>query len=177
MASTSASEHLALIGLMGSGKSSVGRILADRLDRVLIDTDHQVEAATGRPIAELFVAQGEAAFRRYELQSLRRALARTEPVVVATGGGVVTTPDARRALKIDAITVWLRADPKVLAERLDGDRNRPLLMGRDPVEVLGELHRQRGPLYEQVASMVVDVDDLEPDQVADEVLTVLGWQP
>ena len=177
MATTSASEHLALVGLMGSGKSSVGRVLADRLERILVDTDHQIESVTGRSISELFAVEGEAAFRRYELLSLRRALARTEPIVVATGGGVVTTAEARRALELESRTVWLRAEPAVLAERLDGDRSRPLLMGRDPVDALAELHRHRGPLYEQVADVVVDVDHLDVVQVADQVMTVLGWQP
>jgi shikimate kinase len=168
-------EHLALVGLMGSGKSSVGRLLAERLGRTLIDTDEQVEAATGTTIGELFSTRGEAAFRRYELDTLQRSLARAEPVVIATGGGVVTTSEARRALALDATVVWLRASPEALAGRLHGDTTRPLLGDRDPVEVLSELHEHRAPLYEEVADVIVDVDHDEPSRVADRVLDVLGW--
>lgn len=177
MASTSISGHLALVGLMGTGKSSVGRILAERTGRELIDTDALVQGITGRSIGELFAGEGEAAFRRYELDSLHRSLARNEPVIVATGGGVVLTPDARQALERDATVVWLRADPDLLARRLDGDRSRPLLSGHDPLATLRDLHDHRAPLYAEVADVVVDIGDRSADEVADEVLDVLGWQP
>jgi shikimate kinase len=166
--------HLALVGLMGSGKSSVGRVLADQLDRVLIDTDELVERVTGESISELFRSRGEAAFRRYELDSLGRALARSTPSVIATGGGVVTTPKARRMLARDATVVWLRARPESLLERLRGDATRPLLGDRDPLTVLRELHEHRSPLYAEVADLVVDVDGHRPEQVAAEVLDALG---
>jgi len=167
-------EHLALVGLMGSGKSTVGRIVAARLGREFVDTDEQVELATGCSVAELFASAGEAAFRRYELESLTRALARPDPVVVATGGGVVTTPEARRALSLNAKVVWLRATPEALAARLSDDGTRPLIGDRDPVTVLRSLDENRRDLYAAVADTTVDVDDLGPEQVADQVLELLG---
>jgi shikimate kinase len=170
------SDHLALVGLMGSGKSSVGRLLAARMGRELVDTDHLVEQVTGRSIAELFTNEGERSFRRYELESLRRALRRTEPVVVATGGGVVLTADARRALEVDATVVWLRGTPELLARRIDGDRARPLLGRRDTAAVLRALHDQREDLYVEVADAIVDVDEHGPEEVAEQVLDVLGWE-
>lgn len=167
--------HLALVGLMGSGKTSVGRLVATRTGRTLVDTDDLVETVTGRSIAELFASEGEEAFRRYELDSLRRALARSDRSVVATGGGVVTTPEARRALARDSFVVWLDADPSTLVARLASDDARPLLSGRDPLTVLADLHERRAPLYREVADRIVAVDGLEPERVADVVLDVMGW--
>lgn len=169
--------HIALVGLMGSGKSSIGAILAERLRRVLIDTDHLVETHTGTSIAELFASKGEAAFRRYELDSLMRALARDESSVIATGGGVVTSSDARQMLALDATVVWLRASPQVLAQRIHNDATRPLIGGRDPVEVLTELDAERAPLYAEVAHAEVDAESGDPEQVAMAVLDVLGLRP
>jgi shikimate kinase len=163
-----------LVGLMGSGKSTVGRLLAERLACDFVDTDDQVEQATGSTVNELFATHGEASFRRYELDSLTRSLARPTPAVIATGGGVVTTTDARRALRHAAMVVWLRASPEALAERLDDDDTRPLLGGRDPRDVLHELHEHRASLYDEVAQVVVDVDQEEPARVADRVLELLG---
>lgn len=167
--------HVALVGLMGSGKTTVGRILAERSGRPLIDTDDLVEHATGMSIAQLFTREGEAAFRRYEVHSLARALAHVEPSIVATGGGIVLSEKARSLLRRDATVVWLRASPERLAERLDGDGGRPLLQAREVGEVLAELHRHRAPLYEAVADAVIDSDGPDPIGVADEVAAVLGW--
>ena len=167
-------EHLVLVGLMGSGKTTVGHVLAERLGWDYVDTDEQVELATGTTVHELFSTHGEASFRHYELETLKRSLARDTPAVIATGGGVVTTLDARRALAVDAQVVWLRASPDALARRLDGDDTRPLLTGRDPLEALRDLHERRAPLYAEVADVVVDVDEDEPSRVADRVLELLG---
>lgn len=169
--------HLALVGLMGSGKTTVGHILAARLARTLIDTDDLIESATGKTIPELFSSEGEPAFRRYELDSLTRALARSELSVIATGGGVVTTPEARRMLELDATVVWLRASPELLAKRLGDDPSRPLLAGRDPLEAIRDMSVHRTPWYEEVADFIVDADDDDADRVADAVLDVVGLTP
>ncbi|MGY6502304.1 MAG: shikimate kinase [Acidimicrobiales bacterium] len=167
--------HVALIGLMGSGKTTVGRLLAERSHRPLVDTDSLVEAATGQSVAELFGGEGEAAFRRYELDCLARALARSEPSIVATGGGIVLTDAARNLLRRDATVVWLRAAPSTLAARLGDDITRPLLADRDPVDVLTDLETRRSVLYDEVADVVVDADGPDPVDVADRVAAVLGW--
>ena len=169
--------HIALVGLMGSGKTTLARLLAQRLDRALTDTDQLVSEATGMTIAQLFSAEGEAAFRRYELECLRRALARTEPSVIATGGGIVLSPEARSLLGIDARVVWLRATPEILAERIVADGARPLLADRNPLRVLREIAEQRGPLYEAVADAIVDAGHRDPNDVADEVVRVMGLAP
>lgn len=171
------SDHIALVGLMGSGKTSVGEILAQRIGRELVDTDHLVEANTGTTIAQLFQSQGEAAFRRYEVESLRRALLREAPAVIATGGGIVTSPDARHMLTVNSTVVWLRADPAVLASRLGHDNSRPLLGERDALAILTDMHEVRGPLYAEVADLVVDADVGDAGEVADAIIKALGMVP
>lgn len=160
---------------MGSGKTSVGEILARRIGRELIDTDNLVEANTGTTIAQLFQSEGEAAFRRYEVESLRRALLREEPAVIATGGGIVTSPEARHMLTVNSIVVWLRADPAALAVRLGDDTTRPLLGKRDAREILTGMQVTRGPLYEEVADLIVDADAGGPEEVAGAIIDALGW--
>lgn len=173
----STADHLALVGLMGSGKTSVGEVLAERTGRRLIDTDRLVEANTGTTIAQLFQSEGEAAFRRYEVESLRRALLQEAPAVIATGGGIVTSPEARHMLTVNSTVVWLRADPEVLAARLGQDSTRPLLGERDALQTLTAMHEDRAPLYEEVSDLVVDADLGDPEQVADAILDMLGWAP
>lgn len=169
------SDHIALVGLMGSGKTSVGEVLARLIGRDLVDTDQLVEANTGTTIAQLFQSEGEAAFRRYEVESLRRALMREEPAVIATGGGIVTSPVARHMLTVNSTVVWLRADPAVLAVRLGDDDTRPLLGERDALEILTGMHETRGPLYSEVSDLVVDAGVGGPEAVAAVILDALGW--
>lgn len=163
-----AARRVALVGMMGAGKSTVGPLLARRLGWAYVDSDEQVEAATGRRVAEIFAERGEPAFRAEESAALRRALADPEPSVVSVAGGAVLDPDSRALLRDTATVVWLRASPATLAHRVGDGEGRPLLSG-DPAEVLGALWEVRRPLYEEVADAVVDVDDLAPDEVVDRV--------
>jgi len=149
---------------MAVGKTSVGRRLAKRWGWELFDSDRQIEAMTGRTVAEIWRADGEPEFRRLEAQVLADALASTTPRVIAAAGGTVLNEDNRRLMRMHNPVVWLRCDPEVLAGRLGSSTHRPLL-DVDPVEVLKRLDAERCPLYEQVADIVVDVDDLTPDQV------------
>ncbi len=169
------SDHITLVGLMGSGKTSVGEILAELTGRSLIDTDRLIEANTGSTIAQLFQSEGEAAFRRYEVESLRRALLRDAPAVIATGGGIVLSPEARHMLTVNSTVVWLQARPEILAARLGRDESRPLLGERDVLGTLTQMLADRGTLYETVTDVAVDADLGGPDEVARAVLTAIGW--
>ena len=151
--------------MMGSGKTRVGRELATRLGLRFVDSDEQIELDTGRTVREIFEADGEPAFRKLETEALVAALESPARSVIAAAGGVVLDAGNRARLRRAGTVVWLRARPEVLAARVcDGD-HRPLL-GDDPLGVLRRLDAERAPLYDEVASAVVDVDDLSPDEAA-----------
>lgn len=163
-------DHLVLVGMMGSGKTTVGRRVAQRLGRPFLDSDAQVEARTGRTVAEIWRADGEPAFRKLETEALADALANEEPSVIAAAGGVVISDENRRLLKDHAGTVvWLRARPEILAGRARHGTHRPLL-DEDPVGTMRRLEEARRPLYEEVADSVIDVEHLSPGGVVDRVL-------
>jgi len=165
--------HLVLIGMMGSGKTTVGRRVAERLGRRLRDSDAEVEARTGRTVREIFETDGEAAFRTEEAQALAEALDDPEPVVVAAAGGVVLDPDNRARLRDAGTVVWLDATPEELARRVTRGSHRPLL-GDDPLTALRRLDGERRPLYEEVADHRVPVGGRPLDDVVADVLTLVG---
>ncbi len=152
--------------MMAVGKTSVGRRLAAARGWEFFDSDRQIEVMTGRTVAEIWREDGEPAFRRLEAQVLADALATKKPKVIAAAGGTVLDEENRRLMASHHPVVWLRAQPGVLAERLGSSTHRPLL-DEDPAGVLERLDGIRRPFYEQVADVVVDVDDLTPDQVVE----------
>ncbi len=165
--------HVVLVGMMGSGKTSVGRRLASAFGLKFVDSDEQVQARTGRTVREIFETDGEAAFRFEERAALRAALAADEPSIIAAAGGVVLDPENRRLLQ-DVVArgghvVWLKADPSVLAGRVRVGDHRPLLAD-DPAAALAALSTEREPLYKSVADIVLDERrgdrTLDVDQVA-----------
>jgi shikimate kinase len=162
-------DHLVLVGMMGAGKSTVGQLVADQLGWAYLDSDRQVEAATGKTVPELFADHGEAVFRAEEAKVLAEALSGPEPVVVSAAGGVVLAESNRALMARAGTVVWLRADPATLARRVGDGVGRPLL-GEDPPGALATLDAVRRPLYAAVAEVVVDVDDLSAEEVAAEVL-------
>jgi shikimate kinase len=162
-----------LVGMMGAGKTTVGRLLAERFDCPYVDSDEQVEAATGRTVPELFEADGETAFRAAESAALAGALAADGPIVVAVAGGAVLDPANRDLLRRSGTVVWLRAEPATLAGRVGDGAGRPLLDG-DPAAAVDRLDRVRRPLYREVADVAVDVDGLTAAEVADQVLKALS---
>ncbi|MGH9060023.1 MAG: shikimate kinase, partial [Acidimicrobiales bacterium] len=119
--------HLLLIGMMGSGKTTVGALLAQRLVRPHLDTDQVICEATGRSVAELFALEGEAYFRAQEIEVLEEAVASTAASVISVGGGAVLSPTARWRLGTGGLVIWLRADPATLADRLGDGEGRPLM--------------------------------------------------
>lgn len=164
--------HIVLVGMMGTGKTTVGAAVAARLGRPFVDTDALVEARAGRSVRAVFAEEGEAGFRDLEAEALADVLASPDPAVVATGGGAVLRADNRERLR-GAFVVWLRAAPATLVARTAGADHRPLLDG-DPAGALDRLAEARRPLYEAVADAVVDVDDLGPEAVVEAVLCALG---
>jgi shikimate kinase len=166
-------DRLVLVGMMGSGKTTVGRELATRLGWTFLDSDAMVEASTGATVTELFAARGEDGFRAEESRVLAEALDADASVVVSAAGGSVLSPD-NRALLATHTVVWLRADPATLAERVGAGTGRPLL-DDDPAGKLAQLDAVRRPLYEEVADVVVDVDALDPSTVADRILAATAF--
>lgn len=162
-----------LVGMMGAGKTTVGRLVAARRGWPYVDSDAQVERRTGRSVAELFATAGEDAFRAAESAVLADAAARPGPAVVSVAGGAVLDPANRSLLRRAGVVVWLRAEPATLAARVGDGAGRPLL-GDDPAGVLARLDAERRPFYAEIADAVVDVDELSAPEVAERVLAATG---
>ncbi|HEY4611126.1 MAG TPA: shikimate kinase [Ilumatobacteraceae bacterium] len=165
-----ADQHLVLVGLMGSGKTTVARIAAERLGREVIDSDQVIERLTGRTVRQIFADDGEDAFRAFETAALLDALATPQPAVIAAAGGVVLREQNRTALKqANAKIVWLCASPDVLVTRAMSGGHRPLL-DDDPAGTLQRMFEERESLYREVADAVVLVDNRTPGEVVEAVL-------
>ena len=157
--------NVVLVGLMGSGKSTVGRMVAQSLGFGFADTDHLISDAAGQTIPEIFAAEGEEGFRVRETAALRSLVGR-DGMVIATGGGIVTRPENLALLKQLGFVVWLNADPNVLHRRTAHSHDRPLLKNPDPAGTLRRLHEGRSPLYEKASDMKINTDDFSPQDVA-----------
>jgi shikimate kinase len=166
---SSAQGHLVLVGLSGTGKSTLAPLLCSRTARSLwVDLDRVVQEAAGRTVDEIFSADGEIVFRQLESQALADSLA-GPPAVIATGGGVVLDRENRRLLRTAGTVVWLRATPDHLAERLaDTTEARPLLDG-DASFALHRMASERDALYAEVADLTVDVEGVDPKDLAEEI--------
>jgi len=145
---------IVLVGMMGAGKTSVGKRLAEALRLPFYDADEEIERAAGRTVAEIFEQRGEAEFRDGERRVIARLLEQP-PHVLATGGGAFCNPETREIVSRKAVSVWLRASPEVLARRVARKNTRPLLNGRDPRQALDELLEKRAAAYAQ-ADLIID---------------------
>jgi shikimate kinase len=162
--------HLVLVGLMGSGKTTVGRIVAERLHRPFHDSDVMIEERTGKTVREIFADEGEEAFRAVETEVLLDALAHPEPSVIAAAGGVVLSDENRSALRDGrSRVVWLCADPDQLVDRVRGGAHRPLL-DDDPQAALRRMSTDRQALYREVAHAIVRTDGRSVFEVVEAVL-------
>jgi len=147
---------VSLVGLPGSGKSSVARLLARHYGWPSLDTDALIESRIGGSIKAFFQSEGEAAFRAIETETLATSVSQTGPFVLATGGGIVMRPENRQLLRARTLCFYLRSTPEELARRLRNDTQRPLLQGVDALSRLRELCQQRDPLYRECAHYVVE---------------------
>ncbi len=170
--------NIVLTGFMGTGKTVTGQLLADRLKMLFIDTDKEVEAATGLDPSEIFRRYGEKRFRAAESLAVAR-VAQLEGCVIATGGGVVLNADNMANLRRKGVIILLEARPEVIAGRVSRIDNRPLLSGNQQGLLLGRIEslmRQRAPFYED-HNFRVDTSEMSPEQVVAEILAYLEQMP
>jgi len=171
LAESLGARSIALVGLMGSGKTTVGRRLATALGLPFRDADTEIEEAAGRSVSDIFAELGEPEFRSGERRVIAR-LVGEGPLVLATGGGAYVDPETRALLRETAVTIWLKADIEVLAKRVARRDTRPLLRGKDPVAVLSALADKRYPLYGE-ADIVVETPDSAHDMAVERILAAL----
>lgn len=160
-----------MVGLMGCGKTSVGRRLSARLDLPFVDADEEIETAAGKTITEIFADHGEAHFRDGERKVIARLL-KNGPQVLATGGGAFMHPETRQNIKRTGISIWLKAELPVLMRRVMRRDNRPLLKTADPEARMRELMAERYPIYAE-ADLVANSRDVPHDVIVDEILDAL----
>jgi shikimate kinase len=157
-------QNLALVGFMGTGKSTIGRLAADQLRFGFVDTDAWIEGRVGRAVSDIFSREGEAAFRQYEKLAVE-ALGRERGLVIATGGGLVMDPANLAGLKAHSLVVWLCASPEIIWERVRTQTHRPLLQVPDPQAKIGEMLAARSAAYRQ-ADVLLDSGLRSPREVA-----------
>ena len=163
-----AGRPLVLVGMMGAGKTTVGRRLAARLGRHFVDSDEEVEKAAGMSIEDIFASRGEADFRAGEVRVIARLL-KDNDLVLGTGGGAFINAETRALVKTSAISVWIKADFELLFQRVQRRSNRPLLKTANPRQTLQDLIDKRYPVYAE-ADVTVVSKDVPQDQVASEVI-------
>jgi shikimate kinase len=164
-----------LIGMMGAGKSTTGKLLAERLGWPYLDSDDEIERQTGKTVPEIWKTQGEPAFRGEESRVLAEAATSEGPVIVSVAGGAVLDPENRAVIRRAGLVVWLRADVMTLARRVGAGAGRPLLEG-GPAAALVRLSEERAPVYAELADLVFDVDQLAPPQVVEKIVTAVREQ-
>ncbi len=166
---------IVLVGLMGCGKSSIGRRLAARLELPFIDADDEIERAANRSIPDIFAEHGEAYFREGERKVIQRLLC-SGPQVLATGGGAFMNADTRASIRQCAISIWLKAELPVLMRRVAKRDNRPLLKQKDPEAVMRQLMETRYPIYAE-ADLTVDSREVAHDVIVGEIVHMLAQSP
>ncbi|WP_172125689.1 MULTISPECIES: shikimate kinase [unclassified Devosia] len=165
---------LALVGMMGAGKTTVGRRLANRMGRQFLDSDEEIEKAAQMSIPEIFAQRGEAEFRAGETRVISRVLKHPD-LVLATGGGAFVHPETRAVLKSEAVSVWIKADTDLLFQRVSRRSNRPLLQTANPRETLERLVEERYPIYAEADVTVVSRDVPQETVASDLVEAVLAY--
>lgn len=164
-------QPVVLVGMMGVGKSTVGRRLAQRLSLPFADADLEIERAAGCSIADIFEFHGEASFREGERRVIKRIL-EGPPLVISTGGGAFIDPETHKRIRAKALSIWLRADLNTVVKRVKHNTNRPLLKDGDPRTILEKLMIDRDPTYAK-ADIVVDSGDTAVEKVVDVILAAI----
>ncbi len=162
---------IVLVGMMGAGKSSVGRRVALRLGIPFVDADTEIEKAAGMAISDIFAVRGEAEFRAGETRVIFRLL-ESGPQILATGGGAFINPETRAAIAAKGISIWLKADFDVLMKRIRRRHDRPLLRTADPAATLRTLLEEREPVY-ALADLTVQSREVTHDKIVDEIVSAL----
>lgn len=166
--------NIILIGMMGSWKTTVGRILAENLNRAFIDIDHALETESGFTVSEVFERFGEEKFRLMETEILQSVL-KNNNCIISTGGGTIISEINRKMLIKNGITILLRAKPESLAGRIKNTAKRPILNGSvDKTIILSDIWNKRKKLYEETANYIIDTDDLIPEKIAESIERILG---
>ena len=162
-------QHIILIGPMGAGKSTIGRLLSEHLETTFVDLDKEIEDRSGAKIPWIFDIEGEEGFRERETQTLLDVL-NMSPFVLATGGGCVLKPENRESIRNGGVVIYLATSVEQQLIRTAKDKNRPLLQTADPEKVLREMAKHRTPIYEQVAHFAVDTNGKPPKIVVQEII-------
>ncbi len=162
---------IVLIGMMGSGKSSVGRRLAVKIGIPFVDADAEIEKAAGMSISDIFAERGEAEFRSGEVRVIRRLL-QSGPQVLSTGGGAFMDPDTRAAIAANGISIWLNAEFDVLMKRIRRRHDRPLLKTPDPAATVRKLMAERDPIY-ALADVIVESREEPHEKIVDDIVRAL----
>jgi shikimate kinase len=161
---------LSLVGYRGTGKTTVGKILADRLNLRFLDADLEIEARAGRSIVTIFADSGEPVFRDWEEHTLRELAEQHPEAILASGGGAVLRHSNRRLLRDFGFVVWLQAQPAELAQRLEADlragTERPSLTSAGTIAEIGQVLSDRAPLYQEVADVAIATHDRKPSEIA-----------
>ena len=163
-------DKIILIGFMGAGKTTIGKVLAKRLHIPFVDTDERIESQQKREIRDIFAKEGETYFRALETQQLEQLKTKKEKMVVSVGGGLPVQPQNHELLKQLGHTIYLKAEKKTLVRRLSGDSRRPLLQGGSLEKKIEELMFEREAVYEKVADRVVLTDNKSVNEVVDELI-------
>lgn len=161
---------IVLIGFMGSGKTTIGKLLQERTGFLLLDSDHEIEKEQGKKISEIFKEQGEPAFRKMEADYLDRLSISDQKLILSTGGGMPLLEENARRMKKVGKVIYLKASADTIYQRVKEDTDRPLLQTGDRKKTIEELLAKRDPLYSRAADIIIETDDLDLKMVADEIL-------
>jgi shikimate kinase len=166
-------DNIFFVGLMGAGKTTIGKLLAKKLKKTFYDTDHEIEKKLGVKVSVIFELEGEEGFRKRETQMIDE-LSSKKDIILATGGGAVLSAENRALLKERGQVIYLNATPQNLAKRMAYDKDRPLLQQGNMLEILNQLYKDRHPLYLNVASFVVDTGQQKTQTIIHKIESLLS---
>ena len=166
-------KNIYLIGLMGSGKTTLGKILSKKLDKHFYDSDHVIEEKLGVDVPMIFEYEGEAGFREREKDSLKELVSKKN-IVLATGGGIILSKSNRDLLSENGIVIYLKSNQKELIKRMKNDKTRPLLKNGNIEEIIKKLCKEREPLYEEIADFEIMTKNKRIHEVANEIITIIN---